>query len=60
MANSKLDTADVKDGAMRDAGLAVPDTFKGLSRVLKEIYEDLVRGGTTVLKKERLSPRLFL
>jgi ATP citrate (pro-S)-lyase len=52
MASSDLETADAKNRAMRDAEFVVPDTFEELPRVLKETYEDLVRGGTIVPKRE--------
>ena len=52
MASSDFETADAKNRAMREAGFVVPDTFEELPRVLKETYEDLVRGGVIVSKRE--------
>ena len=52
MANSDLETADAKNSAMRAAGFVVPDTFEELPRVLKETYEELVKTGVIVPKKE--------
>jgi ATP citrate (pro-S)-lyase len=52
MANSDLEIADAKNSAIRDAGFVVLNTFEELPRVLKETYEDLVRGGTIVPRRE--------
>jgi hypothetical protein len=56
MANSDLESADAKNRAIRDAGFVVLNTFEELPRVLKETYEDLVRGGTIVPKREVKPP----
>ncbi|TEB31032.1 ATP citrate lyase [Coprinellus micaceus] len=52
MANSDLETADAKNSAMRNAGFVVPETFEELPHVIKETYENLVRGGAIVPKKD--------
>ncbi|KAH0582128.1 hypothetical protein H2248_011781 [Termitomyces sp. 'cryptogamus'] len=56
MANSELETADAKNKAMRDAGFIVPNTFEELPDVLKETYQNLVKKGVVVPKKEREPP----
>ena len=56
MANSDLETAEAKNGAMKAAGFIVPETFEELPQVLRETYEELVTSGAIVPRPERDPP----
>ncbi|KAN0084843.1 Citrate synthase-like protein [Elaphomyces granulatus] len=57
-ANSQLETAVVKNQAMRDAGFYVPDTFEELPSVLSTLYQKLVAQGTIKPSPEPLVPKI--
>ena len=46
MANLDMETADVKNNAIRAAGFVVPKTFEELLKVFKAVYDGLVANGT--------------
>jgi ATP citrate (pro-S)-lyase len=57
-ANSDLETAVVKNQAMRDAGFYVPDTFEELPAVLATLYQKLVAQGTIKPSPEPVVPKI--
>ncbi|EGS23106.1 putative ATP citrate protein [Thermochaetoides thermophila DSM 1495] len=57
-ANSQLETAAMKNKMMREAGFYVPDTFEDLPKVLKELYEKLVKEGTIKPRPEPPVPKI--
>ncbi|KAJ6476971.1 hypothetical protein C8R45DRAFT_1054592 [Mycena sanguinolenta] len=59
MADLEMETADVKNKAMRAVGFVVPETFEELLRVQKT-YENLVKKGVVMLKAEMDTPELGL
>ena len=57
-ANSQLETAAMKNKAMRDAGFHVPHTFEDMSSVLLEVYQKLVQKGTIKPSPEPVPPKI--
>ncbi|KZZ98493.1 ATP-citrate synthase subunit 1 [Moelleriella libera RCEF 2490] len=57
-ANSQLETAAIKNKTMREAGFHVPDTFEDMPKVLKEVYEKLVKDGTINPQPEPIVPKI--
>merc|ERR1712137_1464543 len=44
-ANSQLETANMKNKSMRDAGIFVPDTFEDLPSTLEQVYQKMTKSG---------------
>ncbi|RKF83605.1 putative ATP-citrate synthase subunit 1 [Golovinomyces cichoracearum] len=59
-ANSQLETADVKNKSMRDAGFHVPQTFEELPDLLASVYQRLVKDGTIKPQPEPAVPKIPL
>ena len=57
-ANSKLETANHKNSAMRDAGIHVPNTFEELPEMLELVYNDLVAKRVIVPQPEPAVPKI--
>lgn len=58
MANSKLETAAIKNESMKAAGFLVPDTFEEMPDLLASVYKKLVKDGTIVPKQEPVVPKI--
>jgi citrate synthase len=57
-ANSQLETAAMKNKAMREAGIYVPDTFEDMPQLLAKVYQNLVKKGTVKPKTEVAIPKI--
>ncbi|GAB7362244.1 hypothetical protein MBLNU230_g2269t1 [Neophaeotheca triangularis] len=57
-ANSQLETANMKNSSMKQAGIHVPDTFEDLPAVLAEVYKDLTSKGTIKPAGEPAVPKI--
>jgi ATP citrate (pro-S)-lyase len=57
-ANSQLETAVMKNKAMREAGFYVPETFEDLPTVLAGLYKTLVNKGTIKPSPEPVPPKI--
>src|SRR5579871_5339843 len=57
-ANSQLETAVMKNKAMREAGIFVPDTFEELPGLLAKVYQKLVKAGTIKPQPEPMVPKI--
>jgi ATP citrate (pro-S)-lyase len=57
-ANSQLETAKMKNQKMKEAGFHVPDTFEDMPRVLKVLYEKLVKERVIVPQPEPVVPKI--
>lgn len=58
MAESKLETAAMKNQVMREAGFHVPETFEDLPKTLQAVYEDLVKKGEITSFTEPAVPKI--
>ncbi|XP_036143745.1 ATP-citrate synthase isoform X2 [Monomorium pharaonis] len=52
IANSNLETASVKNAALKAAGAYVPNSFDNLGELIQIVYEELVKDGTIVPEPE--------
>jgi ATP citrate (pro-S)-lyase len=57
-ANSQLETANVKNKSMKEAGFFVPDTFEDMPAVLASVYQDLVKQGSIKPAPEPVPPKI--
>lgn len=58
MANSELETANMKNKSMREAGIFVPDAFEELPAVLSQIYQKMVKSGQIKPAPEPAVPKI--
>lgn len=58
MANSQLETAAMKNKAMKEAGFFVPDTFEQMPQLLAKVYQALIQKGTITPAKEPMVPKI--
>ncbi|KAF2483171.1 citrate synthase-like protein [Neohortaea acidophila] len=58
MANSELETANMKNKSMREAGIFVPDTFEELPGVLAQIYQKMIKSGQIKPAAEPAVPKI--
>lgn len=58
MANSQLETASMKNKAMRDAGFFVPETFEDLPETLAQVYKKMVNAGAIRPASEPAVPKI--
>lgn len=57
-ANSQLETAVMKNKAMKEAGFHVPDTFEEMPATLAAVYKKLVQEGTIKPAPEPVPPKI--
>src|SRR5436190_4223420 len=57
-ANSQLETAVMKNKAMRGAGIFVPDTFEEMPALLAKVYQKLVKIGNIKPRPEPVVPKI--
>ena len=57
-ANSQLETAAMKNKSMREAGFYVPNTFEEMPKLLKDVYDKLVKTGTIKPQPEPVVPKI--
>lgn len=57
-ANSQLETANMKNKSMREAGIFVPDTFEDLPQVLSQVYQKMVKTGQVKPQPEPAVPKI--
>ena len=58
LANSQLETAAMKNKAMKEAGLYVPDTFEDMPALLSKVYKGLVDKGVIKPEPEPIPPKI--
>jgi ATP citrate (pro-S)-lyase len=57
-ANSQLETANMKNQSMKEAGFFVPDTFEDMPAVLASVYQNLVKQGSIKPSPEPVPPKI--
>ena len=57
-ANSQLETANMKNKSMREAGIFVPDTFEELPAVLSQVYQKMLKAGQVKPSAEPAVPKI--
>ncbi|KAK3051944.1 ATP citrate lyase subunit 1 [Extremus antarcticus] len=57
-ANSQLETANMKNKSMKDAGFFVPDTFEELPQVLAQVYQKMTKSGQIKPSQEPVVPKI--
>ncbi|KAK5165485.1 ATP citrate lyase subunit 1 [Saxophila tyrrhenica] len=57
-ANSQLETANMKNKSMKDAGIFVPDTFEELPEVLSQVYQKMTKSGQIKPSAEPAVPKI--
>jgi ATP citrate (pro-S)-lyase len=57
-ANSQLETANMKNKSMKEAGFFVPDTFEDMPAVLSSVYQKLVNQGHVKPAVEPVPPKI--
>ena len=57
-ANSQLETANMKNQSMKEAGIFVPDTFEDLPMVLAQVYQKMVKNGQIRPSAEPAVPKI--
>ncbi|MBU0527193.1 ATP citrate synthase [Candidatus Micrarchaeota archaeon] len=55
---AELETAEAKNKALAEAGIAVPNSFEDLDKKIAEVYQELVKDGTISPAKEVEPPML--
>ncbi len=55
---AELETAEAKNKALAEAGIAVPNSFEDLDKKIAEVYQGLVKDGTITPAKEVEPPKL--
>lgn len=58
LANSQLETAAMKNKAMKEAGIHVPDTFEDMPALLNKVYKGLVDKGIIKPEPEPIPPKI--
>lgn len=57
-ANSQLETANMKNKAMKEAGFFVPGTFEDMPALLKQVYDTAVKNGSIKPRSEPVVPKI--
>ncbi|KAF2761614.1 ATP-citrate synthase (ATP-citrate (pro-S-)-lyase) [Pseudovirgaria hyperparasitica] len=57
-ANSQLETANMKNKSMKEAGIFVPETFEDMPAMLAEVYQGLLKKGIIKPAAEPIVPKI--
>ncbi|KAK3706937.1 ATP citrate lyase subunit 1 [Vermiconidia calcicola] len=57
-ANSQLETANMKNKSMKEAGIFVPDTFEDLPSTLEQVYQKMTKSGQIKPSAEPAVPKI--